>query len=181
MFRSGFRSPRPPRRRLKVLTCLLRVASVTALVLGLGLSSCDRPPSSATTRADNVEEVIVTNPVYYFEIPVTDLDRAIRFYSSVFDFELTRQNVDGYDMALLPRTDSAPGASGALAVGDVYVPSRNGPIIYFDVDDIDATLERALTQGAIVLYPKKHIGEAGYVAEIQDSEGNRIALHAVSD
>lgn len=127
---------------------------------------------------DRVEQAIVTNPVYYFEIPATDLERAMRFYASVFGFAFTRQNVDGYDMALFPRADGAPGASGALAVGDVYVPSINGPIIYFDVADIDVALERAKVHGARVLYPKKHIGEAGYVAEIQDSEGNRIALHA---
>lgn len=123
----------------------------------------------------------MANPVYYFEIPVTDMDRAARFYLEVFGFQFTRQNVDGSEMALFPRADGAPGASGALAMGDVYVPSRTGPIIYFDVQDIDEVLERAQAQGAVVLYPKKHIGESGYVAEIEDSEGNRIALHALSD
>jgi predicted enzyme related to lactoylglutathione lyase len=64
---------------------------------------------------------------------------------------------------------------------DVYVPSNSGVIICFDVPDIDPVLERAVAQGAMILYPKKYIGAAGYVAEISDSEGNRIALTAVSD
>ena len=31
--------------------------------------------------------------------------------------------------------------------------------------------------GAELLYAKKSLGELGFVAEIEDSEGNRIALH----
>jgi hypothetical protein len=123
----------------------------------------------------------VTNPVYHFEIPVTDMDRAVNFYQSVFGYELSRETVDGYEMAFFPRADGMPGASGALAKGDVYVPSRSGAIIYFDVPDIDPVLERAVAQGATILYPKKHIGAAGYVAEISDSEGNRVGLTASSE
>ena len=118
------------------------------------------------------------NPVVHFEIPVTDMDRAVRFYEAVFATKLTRQEVDGYTMAFFPRADGKPGASGALAKGDVYVPSKSGAILYFDVPAIEPVLERALAHGGKVLYPKKDIGEAGFVAEIEDSEGNRIALSA---
>ena len=121
------------------------------------------------------------NPVYHFEIPVTDMDRAIQFYEDVLGHKLTRQEIDGYDMAFFPRTDGKPGASGALAKGDVYVPSKTGAIIYFDVADIDPVLERAAARGSKILYPKKHIGAGGYVAEIEDSEGNRLALNALAD
>jgi hypothetical protein len=118
------------------------------------------------------------NPVGYFEIPVVDLDRAIGFYTAVFGLRLERQTIDGYDMALFPRSDDAPGASGALARGDVYIPSKTGAIVYFTVDDIDAALKGAEAEGGSVLYPKTAIGMAGFVAEIEDSEGNRIALHS---
>lgn len=118
------------------------------------------------------------NPVTYFEIPVTDMDRAIGFYSAVFDTRLERETIDGYEMALFPSSDGAPGAAGALAKGDVYVPSKTGAIIYFTVPDIDAVLVRAEAHGGGVLYAKKPIGELGFVAELEDSEGNRIALHS---
>jgi predicted enzyme related to lactoylglutathione lyase len=121
-----------------------------------------------------------TNPVGYFEVPVADMDRAIRFYSAVFGFDFERETIDGYEMALLPLHDGATGATGALAKGDVYVPSKTGVIIYFSVADIDATLAGAVAAGGAVLYPKKAIGAAGFVAEIEDSEGNRIALHTRS-
>ena len=123
----------------------------------------------------------MTNPVFHFEIPVTDMDRAVSFYEAVFGYRMTRRDVDGYPMAFFPRSDGAPGSSGALAKGDVYRPSKEGAIIYIDVPDIDAVLLRARDQGANVLYPKKDIGAAGYVAEIEDSEGNRIALSQVRD
>ncbi|WOE76535.1 VOC family protein [Alterisphingorhabdus coralli] len=122
------------------------------------------------------ETIAVHNPVLYFEIAVTDMDRAIAFYESIFGYSLSREQVDGYEMAFFPRADDAPGASGALAMGDVYIPSKNGAIVYFDVPDIDAVLVRATKKGAAILYPKKDLGEAGFVAEIEDSEGNRIAL-----
>lgn len=100
-----------------------------ALMLVAALVACGRvdlPQDSATQG-----EAAVTNPVFHFEIPVTDMDRAVHFYQSVFGYELSRQNVDGYEMAFFPRADGMPGASGALARGDVYVPSRSGAIMMF--------------------------------------------------
>jgi uncharacterized protein len=119
----------------------------------------------------------MTNPIAYFEIPVTDMDRAIRFYNAVFGYDFERQKLDGYDMALFPFADGSPGASGALAKGDVYVPAKTGPIIYFNVKSIDETIRRARAISATVLYEKKSVGAFGFVAEIEDSEGNRIALN----
>lgn len=121
----------------------------------------------------------LSNPVFHFEIPVVDLDRAVRFYEAVFGVEFERRTVDGYDMAFFPRAEGGAGASGALAKGDVYRPTHDGAILYFDVADIDEVLRRADTEGAKVLYGKTDVGEAGYVAEIEDSEGNRIALNAI--
>lgn len=117
----------------------------------------------------------MANPVGYFEIPVTDMERAIGFYARVFQVTFERQTIDGYDMALFPAADG-PGATGALAKGDVYVPSKTGPILYFSVRDIDETLARARAEGAEMLYPKTRVGDYGWVAEIGDSEGNRIGL-----
>jgi uncharacterized protein len=121
------------------------------------------------------------NPIRYVEIPVTNLDRAMAFYEAVLGLDLERQTIDGYDMALFPFTEGASGATGALAKGDIYKPSKDGAIVYFTVPDIDPVLERAKARGAAILYEKKSVGAFGFVAEIEDSEGNRIALHAAAD
>lgn len=115
--------------------------------------------------------------VGYFEIPVNDIDRAISFYETVFDIALSKRIVDGYPMAVFPDASHLGGASGALAQGDVYVPGKAGPIIYFTVDDIDTVLGRANGAGAKTLYAKKAVDDHGFVAEFEDSEGNRIALY----
>lgn len=115
------------------------------------------------------------NLVGYFEIPVTHMDRAVGFYETLFGLKLERTVIDGYPMALFPHHDGA-GATGALAQGDVYVPGKAGPVLYFTVDDIKAVLSRAAGLGAVLLYPVKDIG-TGRVAEIEDSEGNRLALY----
>jgi len=117
------------------------------------------------------------NPVVYFEIPALDLERACEFYSQVFETTLTKDIVDGYQMAFFESSGDSFGATGALVVGDVYVPSHQGCFLYFGVESIDETVARALKNGGSVLYPKKSNGDLGFVAEIQDSEGNRIALH----
>lgn len=148
-----------------------------APLLLLGLTAC-APDQPASPQAPGNMQERMTNPVVHFEIPVEDMDRAVRFYEAVFGYRLRRETVDGYPMAFFPRDDGGAGASGALAQGDVYKPAKAGPILYFDVADIDATLARATALGAAILYPKKDIGDAGFVAEIEDSEGNRIALSA---
>ena len=118
-----------------------------------------------------------TNPVVYFEIPVLDLNRACDFYSQVFGSAFTKDEVDGYQMAFFKSSEDSFGAAGALVVGDVYVPSKQGCFLYFRVENIDNILALALEHGGSVLYPKKSNGDLGYVAEIEDTEGNRIALH----
>ncbi len=119
----------------------------------------------------------MANPVTYFEIPVADMARAVRFYEAVFETDLERQQIDGYEMALFAFEPGAHGATGALAKGDVYVPAKTGPVVYFGVSDIDAVLARATANGGKILYPRKDVGAFGTVAEFEDSEGNRIALH----
>ncbi len=117
------------------------------------------------------------NPVVYFEIPVLDLERAIAFYSAVFDFTFEKNIIDHNEMAFFPFEDGARGITGALAKGEIYVPTMQGVLVYFGTDDIDAILHKAVEAGGEILYPKTSNGELGHVAEFKDSEGNRIALH----
>ncbi len=118
-----------------------------------------------------------TNPVVYFEIPVNDMQRAITFYRAVFGFTFEQEELDGYDMAFFPLNEDQPGITGALAKGDVYQPSHQGAILYFYTEDIDKALVNASLLGAQMLYPKTINTDHGFiVAEIEDSEGNRIAL-----
>ena len=124
--------------------------------------------------------MIKTNPVIYFEIPVSDLNRAEEFYKKIFDFKFEREIIDNYEMTLFPFEDSYSGISGALAKGDAYQPTKSGIIIYFKTDDIDKTLEKVIEANGKILYPKTFNEKYRFfVAEFEDSEGNRIAIQEI--
>jgi len=118
------------------------------------------------------------NPVVHFEIPVGNLGRAIAFYEAVFGYELKCAAIDGNQMAFFPADEKTNGISGALAQGDSYVPGKQGARIYFAVISIDDTLTKAVSSGGKIIYPKTSVGNLGWVAEFEDSEGNCIALHS---
>lgn len=129
------------------------------------------------------------HPVIFFEIPVTDLERAMRFYAAVFTCAFTREIIDGNEMALfrpverdattdtesLATSPAASGMAGALAKGESYIPSKDGVVIYFATRDIAVTMQRVRDHGGSVLYPITDNG-LGFVAEFADCEGNRIAV-----
>lgn len=119
------------------------------------------------------------NPVNWFEIPVKDIGRAGKFYEKVLGWELTPEEMGPFTMAFFPMTRDAPGAAGTLIKGESYEPSHAGTVVYFSVDDIEETLRRINTNGGKTLLPKKSIGEYGFIAHFEDTEGNRLALHSM--
>ena len=116
-----------------------------------------------------------SNPVVYFEIPVNNMERAISFYRAVFQFTFHKENIDNNEMALFPFNDQYSGVSGALAKGEIYKPTIDGVVIYFKTENMDETLTLVTSHGGHLLYPKTDNG-VGFVAEFEDTEGNRIAL-----
>ena len=140
------------------------------------LISCGDNPKIISKQSDKNSLTKKTNPVVYFEIPVTDMNRAIKFYKSVFQFDFDKENIDNNEMALFPFIDENSGISGALAKGQIYKPTKDGVVIYFKTENIDETLKFATSNGGQILYPKTDNG-IGLVAEFEDTEGNRIALY----
>ncbi len=140
------------------------------------LTSCDHNHNTTVMQKDRNQLIKKSNPVVYFEIPVTEIDRAIKFYKAVFQFEFKKENIDNNEMALFPFVDENSGISGALAEGKIYKPTKNGVVIYFKTENIDETLKLATSNGGQILYPITDNG-IGLVAEFEDTEGNRIALY----
>jgi len=123
------------------------------------------------------------NVVGWFEIPVTKMERAIKFYEAVFGFKLERHEMGELDMAWFPFAD-IPGASGSLVYHkEFYKPSTDGTLIYFTCHsgDLENEISKIEPAGGKILMPKKLITEdIGYMALCVDTEGNRIALHSRS-
>lgn len=118
--------------------------------------------------------------VGWFEIPVADMERAIQFYETVFETELSRNKMGDFDMAWFPWDEDAKGAGGSLVHHkDSYTPSREGSLIYFSSEDVDNELSRIEDAGGKILRPKTEISpDVGFMALFVDTEGNRIALHS---
>jgi predicted enzyme related to lactoylglutathione lyase len=140
------------------------------------LSSCSEHKNKSTQQVNKGIIQKKSNPVVYFEIPVIDIDRATKFYSTVFNFKFDTTIIDNNKMALFPFTEEKSGISGALAKGEIYKPTKDGVLIYFNTANMDETLRLANTNGGKILYPKTD-NSIGLVAEFEDTEGNRIALY----
>lgn len=121
----------------------------------------------------------MANAINWFEIPVNNFDKAKNFYEKVFNSELTTMEMGPMKMAMFPWEQGGAGSTGALVKAETYVPSYNGSMVYFSVDDIDGTLNKVTENGGKTLNPKMSIGEYGFVAHFEDCEGNRVALHSI--
>lgn len=112
----------------------------------------------------------------YFEIPVNDLDRAMKFYSRVFECEFAKDSIHGNEMAFFPFDEKNKGITGALAKGEIYKPSVSGTLIYLSTFNLEATIQKVVDVGGEILFPKTEVSGLGWVAEFKDCEGNRVAL-----
>jgi predicted enzyme related to lactoylglutathione lyase len=116
--------------------------------------------------------------VNWFEIPVSDFDRARTFYETIFDITMAVSEIQGYKMAFFPSFQGK--ISGAICFGEGYIPSGAGSLLYLNANpDVNLVLDRATTAGGRIIVPKTLISaDMGYYAFIVDTEGNRIALHS---
>ncbi len=123
------------------------------------------------------------NAISWFEIPATDIDRAQKFYETIFDIQMTPMDMGPVKMRLFPLTDPMNGVGGTLCdSGGFHVPSEDkGPLIYLNANPmIQIVINRIEAAGGRIFMPKTQISpEYGYVAVFIDTEGNRIGLHSV--
>jgi predicted enzyme related to lactoylglutathione lyase len=127
--------------------------------------------------------MVQQNAISWFEIPTLDLERATRFYETIFDIQLIPLDLPNIQMRMFPVQDPATGVGGALVFSEgFFVPSdRLGPMIYLNANpDVQGVLDKVVAAGGNILVPKTQISpEYGDMAVLLDTEGNRIALHSV--
>ena len=124
------------------------------------------------------------NAVCWFEIYVDDMERAKSFYQQVLDVVLAR--IDQPDAAKdFPQPEmwafpmlERPGATGALCKMDGVAAGGNSTLVYFTCDDCSIEAARVDQAGGKLVVPKMSIGEHGFIAIAQDTEGNNIGLHS---
>lgn len=120
----------------------------------------------------------MSNQAVWFDIPVLDLDRAIRFYSAVLGVSVHKESFPGGTLGVLPHENASVG--GCLVTTPDNKPSQAGPLLYLNCQGrLDAAIVAVGANGGKVLSPKTSIAPHGFRALVLDSEGNRIALHSM--
>jgi uncharacterized protein len=119
------------------------------------------------------------NPVGWFEIYVDDLARARAFYEAVFEARLQELDSPVIKMLAFPMDHGKPGCPGALVhMPGGGRPAGNAVIIYFTCQDCAVEAARAAKNGGKIFKEKFSIGQYGFIALVQDTEGNVIGLHS---
>ena len=118
------------------------------------------------------------NIVVWFDMPVKNLKRAAEFYRKVLGVELQKMEQAPVPVAMFP---FSPGvASGCLVESKEISPSKQGATVYLNGGmDLAGPLGRVEAAGGKILQKKTAIGEHGFIAYFEDTEGNRVGLHSM--
>ena len=117
--------------------------------------------------------------VVHFEIPFDNKARAMKFYTSAFDWRLTDMPEMSYVVAQSAPVDEnqMPKEPGAINGGLFQRPKEAPhPTIYVGVESIDATIKKVQAAGGKVVTPNTPIPGMGAYARVSDTEGNVIGL-----
>ena len=120
------------------------------------------------------------NTINWFEISVSDMSRAKKFYETIFSVKLDETEMMGMKMAFFPSENMSGKVSGGLVQGPMHKPSLDGAKIYFNGNpDLSEALSKIEAAGGKVTMPKTKISDdIGYMAFFIDTEGNGVALHS---
>lgn len=123
-----------------------------------------------------------THAINWFEIPVSQFDRARIFYSTILEVTITEMQLGGDRLGLLSYDAENGGVGGAIVEGLDYVTSKRGCLIYLNCgDDLNEVLDRVINAGGRIERDKTPVSyelDLGFHAIFIDSEGNRIGLHS---
>lgn len=126
--------------------------------------------------------MIFKHAISWFEIPTKDIDRAQKFYESIFGITMIKMDFPNIQMRMFPIEDPM-NIGGALTYNkEFYKPSAtDGPLVYLNGNpDVQIVLDRIEEAGGQIIVPKTEITpEYGHMAVFLDTEGNRIGLHSI--
>ena len=111
-------------------------------------------------------------------IPANDLDRAAKFYETVFSITMEAMDMPGLQMRNFPGDGISGKVGGALAKSDMHKPSATGSVVYLNANpDLSEALGRVEKAGGKVAKTKIS-DDIGYMAFFSDTEGNTVAVHS---
>ncbi|BDD08064.1 glyoxalase [Fulvitalea axinellae] len=151
--------------------------SLLVVMLILGFDNRESAPQqSDSTLNQNVKDM--NSFISIFEIPATDISRAIGFYQSVLDIKIEKMEMPDLEIGVMPYEGQA--VTGVIMKGEGFRPSADGVTIYLNGgDNLQVMLDKVEPNGGKILVPKTpHADESGFFALFLDSEGNKMGLHS---
>ncbi|MBS1718705.1 MAG: VOC family protein [Armatimonadetes bacterium] len=107
--------------------------------------------------------------ICHIEFECTDLVRSQGFFQSIFDWTF-RAFTEG--MVVFGSGENHIGGLTKVA----QVSPGKSPSVWFDVEDIDATLEKAKKAGSKVVSEKSEVPTVGFSATFTDLDGNQVGV-----
>jgi predicted enzyme related to lactoylglutathione lyase len=116
----------------------------------------------------------------WFEIPVQDFERARKFYSEIFDYEMPEMMMGPNRMGFFLYDLKSGGVGGAIIHGEGFVPHQHGTLVYLNAgNDLNEIISKIDKAGGKIVLPKTAIPpNLGYYILIIDPEGNRVGIHS---
>lgn len=120
------------------------------------------------------------NPIVHFEIPAKDVKRASAFYSKAFGWNFVQ--FPGFEYWSVMTTESdqngTPKSPGSIngGMGKKGVMAPKAVTVTVSVPDIDATLQAVKKLGGSQVGKKMPVGDMGWSAYFEDTEGNVVGL-----
>jgi predicted enzyme related to lactoylglutathione lyase len=143
-----------------------------------------QPSDEYSSDGLNTNKMNYKHVISWFEIPATDLERATKFYETIFDVQLTVLDMPEMKMRCFPVADMMNDISGAIVDSNgFHRPSTtDGILIYLNANpDVQLILDKVEAAGGHIFLGKTQISpEHGFMAIIIDTEGNRIGFHSVT-
>jgi predicted enzyme related to lactoylglutathione lyase len=116
--------------------------------------------------------------VAHFEIYADDPERAVKFYTGVFGWQVKKWE-GPMDYWLVMTGKDEPGIDGGIVKRQQPRTGKDGLIAYLctvGVDSVDTFLEKVTAQGGTVVQPKTPVPGVGWLARCMDTEGNIFGL-----
>lgn len=149
-----------------------------ALVIGILVCAHSALIAQADNESINLNQKAMKSYISIFEIPATDISRAIEFYQAILNVDIEQISMPGMEMGLLPYEDQL--VTGVIVKTEGSLPSADGVTLYLNGgDNLQVILDQVEPHGGKIIVPKTpHADESGFFAIFLDSEGNRLGLHS---
>ncbi len=112
------------------------------------------------------------NNIAFVGIPVTDINRARKFYEGVLGLKPSGE----FGKGVWIEYDIGVGTLAIGSVGDQWKPSPDGTSVALEVDDFESAIKNF--KQANVSFDTEHVeSPVCRMAVIQDPDGNKIIIH----